>query len=147
MELLIREAAQADLDGLLDLYAHLHTEEPPEEARAQGAWNSILADPNHHLLLGTLEGRPVTSCALVVVPNLTRGARPYALIENVVTHRAFRGQGYATTLLRRAVALAAEAGCYKIMLLTGRKDAATLDFYRNAGFQSEDKKAFIQWLK
>ena len=49
-------------------------------------------------------------------------------------------------LLRRAAELARESGCYKVMLLTGRRDDATLNFYRGAGFNSEDKTAFIQWL-
>ena len=34
----------------------------------------------------------------------------------------------------------------KVMLLTGHRDDATLNFYRGAGFNSEDKTAFIQWL-
>ena len=32
------------------------------------------------------------------------------------------------------------------MLLTGSKEERTLDFYRNAGYNSADKTAFIQWL-
>ena len=32
------------------------------------------------------------------------------------------------------------------MLLTGTKNESTLDFYRKAGYNSEDKTAFIQWL-
>ncbi len=146
MELDIREAQAADLSALLQLYADLHDEEPPEAGAAQAAWTAILADPGHHLLLGCMDGRAVCSCVLVVVPNLTHGARPYGLIENVVTCSEARGRGYATSLLRRAAELAKDAGCYKVMLLTGRKDEATLAFYRKAGFNSEDKTAFIRWL-
>ncbi len=32
------------------------------------------------------------------------------------------------------------------MLLTGSKEPGTLEFYRNVGYNSEDKTAFIQWL-
>ena len=32
------------------------------------------------------------------------------------------------------------------MLLTGSKEERTLDFYRNVGYNSADKTAFIQWL-
>lgn len=32
---------------------------------------------------------------------------------------------------------------YKVMLLTGRKDAATLRFYEGAGFDRHGKQAFI----
>jgi len=33
-----------------------------------------------------------------------------------------------------------------MMLLTGSKKQATLDFYSKAGYNSTDKTAFIQWL-
>ncbi len=36
--------------------------------------------------------------------------------------------------------------CYKMMLLTGSKEESTLNFYRNAGYNSSDKTAFIQWI-
>lgn len=142
----IREARRAELDSLLALYAHLHTEAPPEPDRAACAWKSMLADPNHHALLGLESGLIVSSCILALIPNLTRNARPYGLIENVVTHPDFRSGGRATALLKRAVEIAAEADCYKVMLLTGHKDTGTLNFYRGAGFNSEDKTAFICWL-
>ena len=146
MPFTIREAGPSDLDALLSLSPYLHTEDAPPPEAAAAAWAAIQADPNHHLLLGEEDGAVASSCALVVVPNLTRAARPYGLIENVVTHPDFRGRGRATALLRAAVEIARQAGCYKVMLLTGRKDAATLNFYRGAGFNSEDKTAFIQWL-
>ena len=140
---MIREAAAADLDALLALYLHLHETRLPDGDRAQAAWRDILADPNHHVLVYDLEGEIVSSCVCVVIPNLTRNARPYAVIENVVTREGHRGKGYATACLDRARAIAAEAGCYKLMLLTSAKDAATLDFYRRAGFDDGEKTAFI----
>ena len=36
--------------------------------------------------------------------------------------------------------------CYKMMLLTGSKTDSTLRFYENAGYNRNDKTAFIQWL-
>ena len=144
---MIREAVKADLPGLLSLYLHLHERSVPEDGeRLRGVWARILSDDGHHILVDEEAGRIVSSCVCVVVPNLTRDARPYALIENVVTHADYRGQGRATACLKRAVAIARAAGCYKVMLLTGARDAATLDFYRRAGFNSTDKTAFIQWL-
>ena len=88
----------------------------------------------------------VSSCVCVIIPNLTRGVRPYAFVENVVTRADARGHGYATACLNHAKALAQQAGCYKMMLLTGSHDPKTLDFYRHAGYSSTDKTAFIQWL-
>lgn len=109
-------------------------------------WNQIMEDKNHHLIVCEEEGKLVSSCVCVTIPNLTRNVRPYAFVENVVTHEAFRGKGYATACLNYAKKIAEENTCYKMMLLTGSKNAKTLQFYENAGYNSSDKTAFIQWL-
>ena len=109
-------------------------------------WNAIIQDENHHIIVNVIDNKIVSSCVCVIVPNLTRNIRPYAFIENVVTHEDCRGKGYATECLRNAREIAKKANCYKMMLLTGSKDEKTLKFYNNAGYNSSDKTAFIQWL-
>ena len=144
---MIREAREGDLPALLALYLHLHEDRVPDiDGRAERVWQRILREPDHHLLVAEEEGHIVSSCVCVVVPNLTRDFRPYALIENVVTHPDWRNRGLASACLAAARDIARENQCYKIMLLTGAKDEKTLDFYRRAGFNSSDKTAFIQWL-
>jgi GNAT superfamily N-acetyltransferase len=90
-----------------------------------------------------VDGQLVSSCTITVIPNLTRGGRPYGLIENVVTHADHRGRGYARAVLQDALSFAWAQGCYKVMLMTGRKDEATLRFYESAGFDRHGKQAFI----
>ena len=102
---------------------------------------------NHHLIVNVQQDRIVSSCVCVIIPNLTRNVRPYAFIENVVTLSGFRGRGYATECLDYARNIAEQNNCYKMMLLTGAKDQKILDFYKRAGYNSEDKTAFIQWIK
>ena len=144
---MVREAVYADLGGLLELYLHLHETAVPEDSEAlRSAWSGMMADPNHHVLVDDEDGLLVASCVCVIIPNLTRGARPYALVENVVTHADYRRQGRARACLERALGIARQANCYKIMLMTGSKSAGTLDFYRKCGFNDADKTAFIQWL-
>lgn len=82
----------------------------------------------------------------MIVPNLTHGRQSYALIENVVTHPLYRGKSYATKCLDYARALAIKENCYKIMLLTGSKEESTHRFYKNAGYNSNDKTAYIMWI-
>lgn len=80
------------------------------------------------------------------IPNLTRGCRPYGVVDNVVTHRdAHRAPeaGYGKAVLAEALSVAWSQGCYKVMLLTGRKDEATFQFYASAGFNPHDQQAFI----
>ncbi len=145
---MIREARKDDLSALLELYLYLHEDSIPEDTEhLRTTWSTIMADPNHHIIVNEVEGVIVSSCVCVIIPNLTRGVRPYAFVENVVTHAHHRGRGYATMCLDRAKELAQQAGCYKMMLLTGSKQQSTLDFYARAGYNSTDKTAFIQWLE
>lgn len=144
---MIREAVNSDLQELLKLYLFLHEKEVPEDSEyLRSVWDQIVGDPNHHIIVAEEDGRIVSSCICVIIPNLTRNVRPYAFIENVVTDDNYRNMGLATSCLDYAKTIAAEAGCYKMMLLSGAKKESTLDFYRRAGFNSNDKTAFIQWL-
>ena len=144
---MIREINGNDLDGLMTLYMQLHGNPFPEkDGRLMKIWESILADENHHIIVAEEDGRIVSSCVCVIIPNLTRGQRPYAFIENVITDRAYRGRGLATDCLNYAREIARRENCYKMMLLTGSKEQSTLDFYTRAGYNKNDKTAFIQWL-
>ena len=133
---MIRAARPSDLERLLKLYPQLN---PSDEAMSLDLAASRLGDinqlPGSAVLLGLLGNDLVASCTLIVIPNLTRAGRPYALIENVVTDALHRGRGYGTRILRAAVDAAWGAGCYKVMLMTGSKQPSTLKFYENAGFE------------
>ncbi len=145
---MVREIQYDERKELLELYLSLHEDSIPEQSKSlENVWNEILNDKNHHLLVNIIDGKIVSSCVCVIIPNLTRSIRPYALIENVVTLEKYRGHGYATECLNYAKKIAVANNCYKIMLLTGSKDEKTLSFYSNAGYSSADKTAFIQWLK
>lgn len=144
---MVREAVKKDLDELLHLYLFLHEKDIPEQSQhLQNVWSEIISDKNHHIIVNVVGGRIVSSCVCVIIPNLTRNVRPYAFVENVVTHLECRGKGYATECLNYAREIAKNQNCYKMMLLTGSKEQKTLDFYENAGYNSADKTAFIQWL-
>lgn len=145
---MVREIKADELQELLELYLSLHETSVPERSEIlENTWNEILSDKNHHILVNIIDGKIVSSCVCVIIPNLTHDVRPYALIENVVTLENYRGRGYATECLNYAKRIAAKSSCYKIMLLTGSKKEKTLAFYRNAGYNSTDKTAFIQWLE
>ena len=144
---MVREAVKEDLFEILNLYLFLHEDNVPEDSEhLQKTWKVILEAVNHHIIVNEIDGKIISSCECVIIPNLTRNIRPYAFIENVVTNEAYRGKGYSTEWLDYAKAIAIKSNCYKMMLLTGTKNESILDFYRKAGYNSEDKTAFIQWL-
>ena len=143
----VREIKENELSDLLALYTHLHELGVPENSEhLQNTWSVICRDGNHHIIVCEVDGKLVSSCVCVIIPNLTRNIRPYAFIENVVTHADYRGKGYATACLNHAKDLAIKANCYKMMLLTSSKTESTLNFYKRAGYNCTDKIAFIQWM-
>ena len=145
---MLREAVKEDLNELLNLYLFLHEKNIPENSEhLENTWKTIIEDVNHHIVVNEVNGKIVSSCVCVIVLNLTRNIRPYALIENVVTNEGYRGKGYATECLNYAKEIAIKNNCYKMMLLTGTKSENTLAFYKSAGYNSDDKIAFIQWLE
>ena len=145
---MVREVRENELSKILELYLHLHEETIPEMTEhLKTTWNTIMYDKNHHIIVKEVDGMIVSSCVCVIIPNLTRNIRPYAFIENVVTHSDYRGKGYATECLNFAKELAVKSDCYKMMLLTGSKKETTLNFYSRAGYNSTDKTAFVQWLE
>ena len=144
---MVREAKREDLWALLELYLYLHEDSIPEfDAHLESMWDQIMEDGNHHLIVNEIDGKIISSCVCVIIPNLTRNVRPYAFVENVVTHEDYRGKGYAGECLDYAKKIAEKENCYKMMLLTGSKKPETLHFYEKAGYNSSDKTAFIQWL-
>jgi len=134
--LVIRPAGKADLSALLDLYRHLDADDVRcPDADADSIFEQFLRYAGSAILIGLVDDVLVASCAVVVVPNLTRGGRPYALIENVVTHTDYRSRGFGKAMLAAAIDRAWASGCYKAMLMTGSRKPSTLAFYEAAGFE------------
>jgi GNAT superfamily N-acetyltransferase len=141
----IREIRLSELKELLMIYRHLHPlDEPlPGQQAVEATWQAIQENPDLFCFGGYVDGMLVSSCLLAIIPNLTRGCRSYGIIENVVTHAGFRRKGYGQAVLKHALSHAWKMNCYKVMLLTGRKDEATYRFYESVGFDRHSKQAFL----
>lgn len=132
---------------MLQLYAQLTKNPLPDfDENLDDLWAEILGDPRRFLLVARNSDTIVSACDLLIVANLTHSLRPYAFIENVITDEKYQNRGYATAILQAAKEIAVRHHCYKIMLMTGSKKESTLNLYRKAGYNDEDKTAFIQWL-
>ena len=143
----IREVQSGDLFGLLELYTMLHEKSVPEDSeKLRKLWSGIIADKNHHIIVADDNGKIVSTCVCVIIPNLTHELRPYAIVENVVTHEDYRNRGLASACLNKAKEIAVAENCYKLMLMTGSKRYETLPFYERAGYDRNDKTGFIQWI-
>ncbi|MBW4687940.1 MAG: GNAT family N-acetyltransferase [Komarekiella atlantica HA4396-MV6] len=145
MNISIRSIQQDELSALLNLYTHLNpTDAPlPDESTLQEIWQEILSDRKINCFVADLGRKLIASCILVIVPNLTRGARPYGLIENVITHADYRRQGVGTRLIKHALQSAWNQNCYKVMLLSGSQRQEVHQFYEKNGFKKGIKTGFI----
>lgn len=85
----------------------------------------------------------VATTYLNIIPNITRSASPYAVIENVGVERTLRSTGLGKQIMAGTLQVAWNAGCYKAMLLTGSSTPSTHAFYRACSFSAEEKAAYV----
>jgi GNAT superfamily N-acetyltransferase len=140
----IRDATSADLAAVLGLYRQMHPNDPElDGATIESVFGQIEASPQLRLLVLELDGAVVATTYLNLIPNLTRAAAPYAVVENVVVDESRRRTGLGKQLMAGTLAIAWDAGCYKVMLMTGSTRPATHAFYRACGFDGDAKHAYL----
>lgn len=148
--MIIRKAKVTDAEDLKVLYFEYLTKYPPKEEQDMMQWAEVLTkfekDDHMYLLVAEEDGKAVSSVQMAIIESLTHNVRPFAVIENVVTHGAYRNRGYASALLQRASEIAKEKNCYKVFLETGSNKESTLNFYRNNGFEIDAKHSCLKKL-
>jgi len=138
----VRDATADDLPRLIELVQQLRPGEPIERLGSplaeayRAAFAEVEADPRQRLLVAEADGRIVGTLVVIVVPNLSHQGKPYAFVENVVVDESDRGSGYGELLMRRAIDLAREAGCYKLSLTSNKRRADAHRFYRRLGLEA-----------
>lgn len=140
----VRTVKANEVEKLLKLYEHLHENDlraNPQDY--QHTWNLIQDSDSIHYLAIEKAGEFIASLNITIIPNLTRGARSIAVIENVVTHAHYRNRGVGRKIMEHAIAIARKANCYKIMLLSSAKRAASHQFYKSLGFSDDKKTGFV----
>jgi GNAT superfamily N-acetyltransferase len=141
---MFREAGPGDFEDVLRLYRQLQPEDPVlQDGSDAASFGQILMSPGLHLFVLEVAGTIVATTYLNVIPNLTRSASPYAVIENVVVDETFRGTGLGKQIMAGTLRAAWDAGCYKAMLMTGSRNPAIHAFYRACGFSPDAKQAYL----
>ncbi len=136
MTLTIRRASEADVPALLALFGELHPGDPAPPARAAAeAWRAIEGQSGRVVLLAESDGVAAGTIDCATLPNLTRGARSFMLVENVVVAATHRRSGVGAALMEAAFAVARQANCYKVQLLSRSGRGAAHAFYESLGFR------------
>jgi GNAT superfamily N-acetyltransferase len=134
---IVRLAAEQDVPRILELYDEL-TEEQHHLSLddVQPVFAEIVSTPGHELLVAEEDGVVVGTMVLLVVPNLSHGALPWAIVENMVVDSRYRHRGIGRLLMEYAITSARQAGCYKVQLLSNKKRREAHKFYRSLGFEA-----------
>lgn len=145
----LRELNENDLESLIKLYEQLdgaNGDFAAEDARK--IWKDEIEGNKKIKYFGVVEnGKVISTCYCLIIPNLTRLGSSIAFVENVVTDSEYRGQGLGRKVMEKAIDFARENNCYKVILQSASFRKEAHQFYKNLGFDGESKKAFILKLK
>jgi GNAT superfamily N-acetyltransferase len=132
----VREATDADLPGILRVYAQPDLDDGDvlalDEARAQLA--RIRQYPDYALYVAVEDGRVVGTFALLIMDNLMHRGAPSGIVEDVGVLPELRGHGIGKQMMQHAMALCAKRGCYKLVLSSNAKRTDAHAFYASLGF-------------
>jgi GNAT superfamily N-acetyltransferase len=138
-----RQAERADIQEILNLYKELNPDDPTLQIeKANSIWDKIERNNLIRYFVATDNEKIVASCTIAIIPNLTRGGRPYAVIENVITKAEYRNKGIGRDIINMAVNFAKENSCYKVILLSSMKRTEAHKFYEAIGFDGKSKMGF-----
>lgn len=134
----IRDAGAADLPAVAALYAAAFAD--PADVDGPGsieaAWQRLRREaPTARVLLAEIDGQPVGTLTLFVLPMLAHGGTPAALVEAVAVDPPVQGSGIGRALMDEAMARARAAGCYKLALSSNNKRDEAHAFYERLGYQ------------
>ena len=140
---IVRVATEEDITRILELYHQLAIYTSQAELRQSPSLDDyrrvfveICALPGHELLVAEDEGEVVGTMVLLIVPNLSHSALPWALVENIVVDKRCQRQGIGKLLMNYAIARAKETGCFKLVLSSDKRRKEAHQFYRSLGFQA-----------
>jgi GNAT superfamily N-acetyltransferase len=140
---LVREADVRDIQDILLLYEQLFSNTDQAEINRAAkirehtkALFEIKQNQNHHLLVAEIEGMVVGTLAIIIIPNLSHMGRPWAIVEDVIVDESHRGLGIGSLLMQRAIQLAKERDCFRVILASSKQRDESHKFYESLGLEA-----------
>lgn len=137
----VRAATQADLPAIVAMLADDIKGAAREDASLPldpgylAAFAAIVADSKMLLAVAELDGRPVGTVQLAMLPGLSRKGAARGYIEAVRIARSDRGRGLGAELIDWAVEWCRTAGCGTVQLTTQRDRFDARRFYERLGWE------------
>jgi GNAT superfamily N-acetyltransferase len=135
--LCFREALKSDLPSVLRLYAQPDLDDgnmlPLSEAEC--IFERMAHYPNYRVYVAVCDTSIVGTFALLIMDNLGHLGAPSAIIEDIAVDPVLQGQGIGKEMIRHAIQLATDNGCYKAVLSSNLKRERAHSFYESLEFE------------
>lgn len=129
-------ATQTDLSILNGLYAEMDNQPLMAEEKIWEIWHQIQQVPNYYIYLVYLENQAIGTFSLLFMPTMMHpGFYQSAILDSVAISKDYRGKGWGTKMMQKALKISADAGCYKVTLSSNLKRDRTHKFYESLGFK------------
>ena len=133
----IEQATLEDLPQLADLLYDLFTQEAdfvPNRSKQMRGLRLILEQPNRGRIFVLRQSGVIVAMINLLFTISTAEGGFVILLEDVVVHRNYRGQGFGDRLLRHAIEYAKKKDFLRITLLTDRINEDGQRFFKTHGF-------------
>jgi ribosomal protein S18 acetylase RimI-like enzyme len=125
-------------DGLVAAASHLFDGPARPDATAR-----FLAEDGHHLLIAYEEPRAVGFVSGVEVTHPDKGTEMF--LYELAVEEPFRRRGIGRALVERLAAVARDAGCYGMWVITDEDNEAARATYEGTGSVSETQQVVEVW--
>ncbi len=147
MEIILREATEADLPAILELYSQLGQDNgavlPLDQAGRIFA--RFKTYPDYSLQLALMDNRAVGVFALLIMDNFGHMGAPSAVLEDVVVAADLRGQGVGSRMMEHANKLCRQKGCYKMTFSSNINRVDAHRFYESLGFKKHGYSFYVSY--
>ena len=147
MDIVMREAFENDLPGVLSLYAQLGQDDGsvlPLDTATSIFWK-MKSYPDYKIHVALAEDRVIGTFALLVMDNLGHLGTPSAILEDVVVSENLRGQGIGKLMMDYANSLCRQKRCYKMAFSSNIHREAAHSFYESLGFQKHGYSFYVRY--
>ncbi len=143
----IRQAEYKDLSKILILYEGL-TKDPDDRISletARAKYEKLKTYPDYHIYVAEVENEIVGTFALLIMDNLAHRGEPSAIIEDVVIRKDLQGKGIGKEMMKKAMNLCSEKGCYKMVLSSNLSREVAHRFYESLGFRKHGYSFIVEF--
>ncbi len=113
----------------LDSEAYLSQE------KMRAIWQNMQKYPDYKVYVMLSNDKIVGTFSLLIGDNLAHSGASFAVLDNMVVNPDCRRQGIGKKMILKAMELARQKQCYKIMLSSNKNRVQAHEFYQKLGFE------------